>query len=99
MCEQMELQEVVDRTGLCKETLYKLMDSGTYDLGAIVPGQKRNTYIFFRPKVEKFINGGCDREYEELVSSVKMMNLLLTNAIASLPNGKEKLREIAGILG
>lgn len=98
MCERMDVEEVVEITGLCKETLFKLMDTGKADLGVVVPGKLKNTYVFFRPKVERFVKGGCDiSEYKELVASIEMMNILLTNAIALLPDGKEKLREMAGM--
>ena len=94
-CEKMLVSEVECMTGIDRLTLYKLMDLGTVDLGVVIPG-KRKTYVFFRPKVERFVNGGCDIEkYTELVSSIKMMNYLLTNAIMTLPEGLEVLRELA----
>ena len=93
-CEKMAVSEVEQITGLARTTLYKLMDLGAADLGAIIPGE-RKTYVFFRTKVERFVKGGFDMDrYNELVSSIKMMNHLLTNAIASLPNGAEILRGI-----
>lgn len=98
-CERMELEEVVALTGLCKETLFKLMDLGKADLGAIVPGKKK-TYVFFRPKVERFVKGDNDiSEYQELVASINTMNMLLANAIAVLPEGRDRLREMAAMLG
>lgn len=94
-CQRMDVEEVVAVTGLCKDTIYKIMDMGATDLGAVIPGAKK-TYVFFRPKVERFVNGGCDIEkYTELVGSVKRMNHLLTHAILSLPDGRNILREIS----
>lgn len=93
-CEKMPVHEVEELTGLARTTLYKLMDFGAADLGAVIPGE-RKTYVFFRPKVERFVNGGCDIDkYNELVSSVKMMNHLLTHAILTLPNGADVLRDL-----
>lgn len=98
MCERMDVEEVVKITGVCKETLYEQMRLGKWDLGAVTAG-KKPTYIFFRSKVERFVKGGYNLdEYKELVASINMMNVLLTNAVASLPGGKEKLREMAGML-
>lgn len=94
-CQRMDVSQVEALTGLCKETLYKMMDMGVEDLGAIIPGS-RKTYVFFRPKVERFVNGGSDIEkYKELVGSVKRMNHLLTHAILTLPDGRNILREIS----
>lgn len=96
MSERMNVKEVVELTGISKTTLYHLMDTGQADLGAIIRSKEKNTYIFFRPKVERFVYGGCDiSQYKELVASVKMMNYLLTNAIASLPDGYATLRRVA----
>ena len=92
-CVKMQVSEVEQLTGLNRLTLYKLMELGAADLGTIIPGD-RKTYVFFRPKVERFVNGGCDIEkYQELVSSINMMNHLLTHAIMTLPGGMEILRE------
>ena len=97
MSERMSVDEVVELTGLCKSTLYSLMDTGQADLGTVIRNGSKNTYVFFRPKVERFVKGGSDiSQYKELVSSIKMMNMLLTSAITTLPGGKEKLRELAG---
>lgn len=94
-CERMSTTEVEKLTGLQRNTLYKLMDLGAADLGAVIPGE-RKTYVFFRPKVEKFVKGGSDiSKYKELVSAVEMMNYLLTNAISTLPDGVQILRGIA----
>lgn len=94
-CQKMDVKEVAAVTGLCKDTLHKIMDMGVVDLGVVIPGDKK-TYVFFRPKVERFVNGGCDIDkYKELVSSVKRMNHLLTHAILTLPDGRNILREIS----
>lgn len=94
-CQRMDVSDVEDMTGLCKDTLYKLMDMGTADLGVVIPGKKK-TYVFFRPKVERFVMGGSKiDDCPELVGSVKRMNHLLTHAILSLPDGRNILREIS----
>lgn len=96
MSERMSVNEVVDLTGISKTTLYHLMDTGQADLGAIIRSKEKNTYVFFRPKVERFVQGECDiSQYKEMVASVKMMNYLLTNAILSLPEGNQILRSVA----
>lgn len=93
-CERIPVTEVEKLTGLQRCTLYKLMDLGVADLGTIIPGQKK-TYVFFRPKVERFVQGGSDiSQYTELVSSIKMMNYLLTNAILTLPEGEAILKGV-----
>lgn len=96
MSERMSVDEVMELTGISKSTLYALMDSGQEDLGAVIRGEEKNTYVFFRPKVERFVRGGCDiSQYKELVASVNMMNHLLTSAILSLPEGDRILRTVA----
>lgn len=83
MSEQMKVSEVVELTGLCKTTLYHLMDTGQADLGAVIRGKDRNTYVFFRPKVEKFVKGG-DEQIQELISAAgtlkQLMSLFLKKA-------------------
>jgi len=94
-CERMPVEEVIKYTGLCKSTLYDLMDTGQVDLGVVIRKETKNTYIFFRPKVERFVKGGCDiSQYKELVATIGMMNKLLTSAILSLPNGDGILNSI-----
>ena len=78
MNEQMSVQEVVELTGISKQTLYNLMDSGQADLGVVVRAPERNTYFFFRSKVERFVKGGENEEVKQLVQSVNTMNQLLT---------------------
>lgn len=76
MSEQMKVSEVVELTGLCKTTLYHLMDTGQADLGAVIRGKDRNTYVFFRPKVEKFVKGG-DEQIQELISAAGTLKQLM----------------------
>lgn len=91
----MNVEEVVKLTGISKSTLYNLMDTGQADLGAVIRSKEKNTYVFFRPKVERFVRGGCDiSRYRELVGAVNMMNHLLTHAILSLPEGDRILRRV-----
>lgn len=78
MCEQMKVGEVVELTGISKQTLYSLMDTGQADLGAVIRGPERNTYVFFRSKVERFVKGGEGEQVKRLVESVEKMNQLLT---------------------
>ena len=77
MSEQMKVSEVVELTGLCKTTLYHLMDTGQADLGAVIRGKDRNTYVFFRPKVERFGRGG-DEQIQELISAAGTLKQLMT---------------------
>lgn len=98
MSERMSVNEVVELTGISKSTLYNLMDTGQADLGAVIRSKGKNTYVFFRPKVERFVQGECDiSQYKEMVASVKMMNYLLTHAINSLPEGPQILRSVAAV--
>ena len=78
MSEAMSIQEVVELTGISKQTLYNLMDSGQADLGVVVRAPERNTYFFFRSKVERFVKGGEGEQVKRLVESVEKMNQLLT---------------------
>ena len=92
MCEQMKVSEVVELTGISKQTLYSLMDTGQADLGAVIRGPERNTYVFFRSKVERFVKGGESEEVKKLVQSVNTMNQLLTMVLHQLPGGDAALR-------
>ena len=78
MREAMTIQEVLELTGISKQTLYNLMDSVQADLGVVVRAPERNTYFFFRSKVERFVKGGENEEVKQLVQSVNTMNQLLT---------------------
>ena len=96
LSERMSVGEVSEVTGICKDTLYDLMDSGQVDLGVVIRGKRKNTYVFFRPKVERFVRGGSDiSQYKELIASVNMMNRLLAQAILSFPEGDQILRCMA----
>ena len=68
MSEAMNIQEVVELTGISKQTLYNLMDSGQADLGVVVRAPERNTYFFFRSKVERFVKGGESAIFPESMS-------------------------------
>lgn len=92
MSAEMNVREVVELTGISKQTLYSLMDSGQADLGAVIRGPERNTYVFFRPKVERFVRGGESEEIKKLVQSVNTMNQLLTMVLHQLPGGDAALR-------
>ncbi len=92
MSEAMSIQEVVELTGISKQTLYNLMDSGQADLGVVVRAPERNTYFFFRSKVERFVKGGESEEVKKLVQSVNTMNQLLTMVLHQLPGGDVALR-------
>ena len=78
MSEAMSIREVVELTGISKQTIYNLMDSGQADLGVVVRAPERNTYFFFRSKVERFVKGGEGEQVKRLVESVEKMNQLLT---------------------
>ena len=78
MCEQMKVSEVVELTGISKQTLYSLMDTGQADLGAVIRGPERNTYVFFLSKKELSVKGGEGEQVKRLVESVETMNHLLT---------------------
>ena len=78
MSEAMSIREVVELTGISKQTIYNLMDSGQADLGVVVRAPERNTYFFFRSKVESFVKGGEGEQVKRLVESVEKMNQLLT---------------------
>lgn len=93
MCERMKITEVEELTGLHRVTLYALMETGQADLGAVIRGEERNTYVFFRPKVERFIRGEQDR-CEELIAATNKMSQLLIMAIHQA-GGDVELREWA----
>ena len=92
MSEAMSIQEVVELTGISKQTIYNLMDSGQADLGVVVRAPERNTYFFFRSKVERFVKGGEGEQVKRLVESVEKMNQLLTMVLHQLPGGDAALR-------
>ena len=92
MCEQMKVSEVVELTGISKQTLYSLMHTGQADLGAVIRGPEPHTYVFFRSKVERFVKGGESEEVKKLVQSVNTMNQLLTMVLHQLPGGDVALR-------
>lgn len=97
MCEQMKVSEVVELTGLCKTTLYQLMETGQADLGTVIRGKDRNTYVFFRPKVERFVRGGGDEKVQELISAVGSMTQLFTMVMRQVGVSAEEL--IGGTAG
>lgn len=92
MSEKMSVQEVVALTGISKQTLYSLMDTGQADLGTVIRSSEKNTYVFFRSKVERFVKGGESDEVKKLVQSVNTMNQLLTMVLHQLPGGDAVLR-------
>ena len=93
MSERMDVKEVEELTGLCRNTLYHMMESGQVDLGAVVRGKEKNTYVFFRPKVERFVSGDESEHYRDLVRAVRAMNELLVIAIHQ-GGGDAVLREL-----
>lgn len=90
---QMTVQEAEEMTGLNRRTLYNLMETGQADLGVVIRSRNRNTYIFYRPKVERFVNG-WNWQTERLINSVNAMSQILTMVLHQLPGGDEALRGI-----
>lgn len=88
---QMTVQEAEEMTGLNRRTLYNLMETGQADLGVVIRSRNRNTYIFYRPKVERFVND-WNWHTEKLINSVNAMSQILTMVLHQLPGGDEALR-------
>ena len=91
--QRMSIAEAVKITGLDKGTIYKIMDLGIADLGCVLPGNKKKTYVLYKEKVRKFVEGGNDSSQVDLICGrVETMNFLLTNVLSALPGGVDALR-------